>query len=102
MISWRGTSASGPGFEGQLDQGDVHPPVELVGGVPNRADDLKAQLRMELETGAVVRGDRRDDRSIAKTAGLLDELREQSLTDATPLVDRIDVHEILHNVEAAL
>src|SRR5438309_8046424 len=57
---------------------------------------------MQLQAGAIVGCNRRNDRAVAEAAGLTDELRQQRPTNTTSLMDRIDVHEILHYVEAAL
>src|SRR3981081_3649922 len=94
--------ASAPSFEGELDERDVHPTIELVRGVADRADDLEAELGMQLKAGAVVGGDSGHERAVAQAALLLYELRQQCSTDPSPLVDRIYVNEILHDVEAAL
>jgi hypothetical protein len=35
---------SGPLLERELDEGDVHPPIELMCGIANRADDFETEL----------------------------------------------------------
>src|SRR5260370_396891 len=56
----------GPLFQGALYQGDVHPAVELVRGVPQGADRLEARARVQLQPRAVVRRDGGDDRLLAQ------------------------------------
>src|SRR6266567_4341714 len=89
-------------LERALDEGDVHPPVELVRRVADGAHRLEAQLLVQLEAGAVVGRHRGDDGPIPKPSGLLDQLLEQGPADAPALVDRVDVDEVLDHVEAAL
>src|SRR5216683_3121351 len=57
--------------ERTLDQRDVHPAVELVGGVLDRPHDREAVFGVEREAGAVVGGDARHDRQVAEDARLL-------------------------------
>jgi len=61
-------------FEGTLDERDVHPAVELVGGILNRSDHLEAVSRVQREPGAIVGRDRGDDRAIAQALRFLDQL----------------------------
>ncbi len=89
-------------FERTLDQGDVHPAVEFVGGVADRPDCLETKFCVQLESRAVVGGHGRDDRLVAQASGLRDELSEQCAPDALAVMDGIDVDQVLDDVDAAL
>src|SRR5205807_280790 len=99
---WLPRAAGGDLLQGSLDQGDVHPAVELVRGVFYRADRFEAQLRVELQAGPVVGGDGGHDGEVAEVSRFPDQLGEQRLADAAALVDGVDVNEVLHHVETAL
>ena len=49
-----------------MDQGYVHPAVEFVGGVFDRAHHFEAMARVQRQAGAVVGHDCRDDRLVAE------------------------------------
>src|SRR5260370_17654756 len=82
--------------------GDVHPAVEFVRCVRYRADRLEAEPGVQMEAGPVVGGDGGDDRAVTEAASLVDQLGQESLADATPVVDGIHVDQVLDDVESAL
>src|SRR5256885_3616557 len=89
-------------LQGALHQGDVHPAVELIRGVPQGANRLEARAGVQLQPRAVVRRDGGHDRLVAQALGLLDQLCQQRPAYAAPVVDRIHVHEVLDHVDATL
>src|SRR5216683_1414056 len=96
------TRWGGESLQGALDQGDVHPAVELVRRVADGADRLEAKPRVQLEARAVVGGDGGHDGAVTEAAGFVDQFGEERLADAATLMDRVDIHQVLDDVEATL
>src|SRR6266851_6757399 len=85
-----------------LHQRDVHPAVEFVCGVADGAYRFEAQLLVKLQARAVVGGHGGDDRPVAESARLRDQLGQECPPDPPTVVHRVDVDEVLDDVDAPL
>src|SRR5205807_10296635 len=78
------------GLQTLLHEGDVHPAVELVGRVADRAHVVETELRIEGQPRPVVLGDARHDRPVAKTPRMFDQVLQKPTPDTAAVVDRVD------------
>jgi hypothetical protein len=70
---------------------EIKPAAELEADLAQPSDRLKMKSGVQRNAGGLVRLNRGDDGMMAQGAGAGDQILQQSRTDATPMLPRMDI-----------